>query len=131
MEFDAFTARLGASQGRTAPQSDVSIIGNYAFVLGDDDPGRFAELTTGDFAEIVQQVDVTAHDFVYADMLLRVRSGLPLTYYWEVSITVDNVKVATATCSAGKERTISDLAANTSKLTGFHQVGVRLELMES
>ena len=130
MEFTAFTARLGKSQGRISPRNAVSVSGEYAFVLGDDEPGRVCELAPGDFAEIVQQVDVTEHNFIYADMRLRVPAGLPAQYYWEVSITVDGAQMARIRCEAGKERHITDLAANTSKLTGIHQVGVRLELME-
>ena len=48
---------------------------------------------------------------------------------WEASITVDGIKAARATCPAGRERVLSDLAASVSKVTGVHQVGVRLELV--
>ena len=131
MEFTAFTARLGKSQGRITPRNAVSISGEYTFVLGDDESGRICELSPGDFAEIVQQVNVTEHNFIFADMRLRVPAGMPASYYWEVSMTVDGAKMASIRCDAGKERPITDLAANTSKLSGMHQVGVRLELMES
>jgi len=47
-----------------------------------------------------------------------------------VSIIVDGVKAARATCRAGRKRLLTDLAANVSKLTGLHEVGVRLELLD-
>ena len=60
---------------------------------------------------------------------LRVPAGLVAGLAWEVSITVDGAKAARATCPAGRERVLTDLAANVSKLSGTHQVGVRLELV--
>jgi hypothetical protein len=44
-------------------------------------------------------------------------------------VIVDGAKRARATCAAGRTRSISDLAANVSKLAGSHVVGVRLELV--
>lgn len=131
MEFDAFTARLGVGQGRIEPQNTVPFSGDYVFVLGDDAPGRFFELTAGDHAEVVQAVDLTDHDLVRANLRLRVPSNLPANRTWEVAIVVDGSKRARATCLAGRERLITDLVANVSKMTGLHQLGVRLELMES
>ena len=50
--------------------------------------------------------------------------------FTEASIVVDGTKRATATAKPGRSRTLTDLAANVSKLSGVHQVGVRLELVE-
>ena len=131
MEFDAFTARLGTGQGRIVPKNTISLSGDYVFALGDDEAGRLYNLAPGDFAEVVQDVDLTDHDLVRTNLHFRVPSDLPGDYCWEVSIVIDGVKSAKATCLSARERKITDLAANTSKLTGLHQVGVRLELMES
>jgi hypothetical protein len=98
-------------------------------VLGEDEPGRFFELDAGDRAEVVQDTDLTTVDLVRAWIRLRVPASLAPGLAWEASITVDSAKAARATCPAGRERVLTDLAANVSKLSGTHQVGVRLELV--
>ena len=130
MELDAFTARLGVGQGRIEPTNAIPLSGDYVFVLGEDEPDRFFELAPGDYAEVVQDVDLTEHDLVRTNLHLRVPASLQAEYEWKVAIIVDGSKLAKATCLAGRERNITDLAANVSKMTGVHQVGVRLELME-
>jgi hypothetical protein len=47
---DAFTSRLGLGQGSIRPTSLPAGSGEYAFVLGKDDPGRLFELAFGDRA---------------------------------------------------------------------------------
>jgi len=130
MELDAFTSRLGMGQGRIAPANAPPGSGDHVFVLGEDEPGRFFDLAAGDHAEVVQDTDLTDVSLVRAYLRLRVPASLPSTHGWEASIVVDGVKVARATCRAGRERLFTDLAANVSKLTGLHEVGVRLELVE-
>ena len=129
MELGAFTSRLGLGQGRIQPQGIIAPSGDYVFVLGDDEPGCFFELDAGDRAEMVQDTDLTSVDLVRAWLRLRVPASLPPGLAWEVSITVDGTKAARATCMPGRERLLTDLAANVSKLTGVHQVGVRFELV--
>jgi len=116
MELTAFTSRLGEGQGRLGPG---------VFILGDDEPGRTFDLTTGDHVELTQLVDLTGVTLVRAEMKLRV----PADATWEVSITVDGVKYAALRARRGSERTLSDLAANVSKVSGMHMVGIRLELL--
>lgn len=130
MELDAFTSRLGLGQGRIAPANAPPGSGDHVFVLGEDEPGRFFELAPGDHAEVVQDTDLTDVALVRAHLRLRVPASLRSTHGWEASIVVDGVKAARATCRAGRERLLTDLAANVSKLTGLHEVGVRLELVE-
>ena len=129
MEFDAFTSRLGLGQGRIAPTSPPPGSGEYAFVLGEDDLGRLFDLAPGDHAEVAQDTDLTDVDLVRAHLGLRVPATLPAGFAWEASIVVDGVKLATATANSGRTRTLTDLAANVSKLSGVHQIGVRLELV--
>ncbi len=131
MELDAFRSRLGAGQGRLAPLGAPPMSGDHVFVLGEDEPGRVPELAPGDHAEVVQDTDLTGVDLVRAHLRLRVPVGLPAGLAWEVSIIVDGAKRARATCAPGRERVLTDLAANVSKLAGVHQVGVRLELVEA
>ena len=129
MELDAFRSRLGVGQGRIEPQVVVSPSGDHVFVLGDDEPGRFFELDAGDHAEVLQDTDLTTVDLVRVWLRLRVPESLPAGFAWEADIMVDGVKMAGATCPTGRERVLTDLAANVSKLTGVHQIGVRLELV--
>jgi hypothetical protein len=128
MELDAFTSRLGLGQGRVQPRAGTGG-GEWAFVLGDDEAGHFFELVEGDHADVVQDTDLTGIDFVRAYLALRVPANLPATLAWEASIIVDGAKLAAFTAKPGRTRTFTDLAANVSKLSGMHQVGVRLELV--
>lgn len=128
MELTAFESRLGLRQGRVQQAEAPS--GEYVFVLGDDEAGRIFELAPGDRAEVVQETDLTGVDLLRAHLRLRVPASLPADLAWEVSIVVGGVKHARATCAPGREREITDLAANVSKIAGLHDVGVRLELVE-
>lgn len=125
MELDAFTARLGVTQGRLATSEGV------AFVLGDVDAGRFAELVVGDRVDLVQDLDVTGVALVRVELTLRAPRSLPTDLAWEASVLVDGEKRARVRCAAGRTKHTSELAANVSKLTGVHEVGVRLELVEA
>ena len=127
MALTAFTSHLGTSQGRIP--TPLAAVGDFAFVLGDDEPGRFFELAAGDHAEITQSVDVTAMDFVRASLRLRIPASTPAALAWEASIVVDGTRVAGTTAKRGRERVVTDLVANVSKLTGVHSVGVRLALV--
>jgi len=129
MELDAFTSRLGLGQGRIRPASLAPGSARYAIVLGEDEPGRFFDLAVGDRAEVVQDTDLTGIDLVRAHLGLRVPASVPEGFAWEASIVVDGVKQATATARPGRSRRVTDLAANVSKLSGMHTVGVRLELV--
>ena len=120
MELTAFTCRLGDSQGRLRPG---------AFVLGDDEPGRFSELALGDFIEVTQSADLTGVTLVKSAMLLRIPKSLPAGFAWEVSIIVDGAKYASLRAKPGRQRAVTDLAANVSKQAGLHVVGVRLDLV--
>jgi hypothetical protein len=120
MELTAFTSRLGEGQGRHGPG---------VFVLGDDEPGRTFEFARGDHVEVTQVVELTGVTLVRTSLKVRTPKRMPLGFAWEVSIAVDGVKYSGVTLRAGSERSLDDLAANVSKLTGQHTVGVRLELV--
>jgi hypothetical protein len=124
MELDAFTSRLGDGQGRVvAPDGEIH------FVLGDAEPGRFFDLVPGDRIEVTQSTDLTGVALVRAIVELRVPQSIPPGLAWEASVIVDGAKYARTTCAPGPTRLIRDLAANVSKLSGAHDVGVRLELV--
>jgi len=129
MELTAFTSNLGRGQGRVETPDAPS--GRYAFVLGDLEPGRVFELAPGDHAEVTQQVDLTAAAFVRATLRLRVPRSLPPGLAWEASILVDGLAKASFRARPGRERVVRDLAANVSKLSGLHTVGVRLTLVSA
>lgn len=126
--LSAFTARLGFGQGRVQPKGMQPPGGEYVFVIGDDEPGWRAELVPGDHGQIAQQTDLTGVDLVRATLHLRVPADLPAGLGWEASLMVDGVKRARANCMPGRERTLTDLAVNVSKLSGLHEVAVRFEL---
>ncbi len=133
MARTAFNARLGASQGRleaSAVGSTPAPSGDFVFVLGDAEAGRLHELASGDHVEARQVVDLTDADLVRAQLRLRVPESAPPGWRWVASIRVDGSALAQATCAAGRERVLTDLAANVSKLAGPHEVAVRLALEE-
>ena len=130
MDLTAFTSRLGEGQGRLQPTSASPAGGEWVFVLGDEDPGRLYELAPGDHAELSQDVDVSDADLFRVDLRLRVPDDLPETLVWEAQLRVDGATEASARCKPGRERHLTDLAANLSKLAGVHTRGVRLELVE-
>lgn len=127
MALTAFTSRLGRGQGRLATSKATG--GDYAFVLGDDEPGRPFELAPGDHAEVTQETDLTSVMLVRALLRLRVPASTPTGLAWEASIIVDGAKLAAMRATPGRERLATDLAANVSKLSGLHIIGVRLELV--
>jgi hypothetical protein len=124
MELDAFRSRLGEGQGRieVAP-------GEFRYVLGEVEPGRFFELRVGDYAEIAQSTDLTGVTLIRAHATLKV-SNIPVGFVWEVSILVDGIKTSAMTCGGGRSREITDLAVNASKHVGMHEIAVRLELVK-
>lgn len=124
MALDAFTSRLGDGEGRIPTPA-----GEVRFVLGDGEPGRFFDLVAGDHVDVSQSTDLTGIALVRVLVRLRVPRGVPADRAWEASVVVDGVKRARMTCAPGCTRSITDLAANVSKLTGMHDVGVRLELV--
>ena len=131
MARTAFDARLGASQGRLAAgDGSPAPSGDYLFVLGDAEAGRFHELASGDHVEVRQTVDLTDADLVRAQLRLRVPGSAPPGWRWVASIRVGGNPLAQATCARGRERVLTDLAANVSKLAGLHEVAVRLALEE-
>ncbi|WP_375757360.1 hypothetical protein [Corallococcus exercitus] len=129
MALTAFTSRLGRGQGRLLTPTATG--GDYAFVLGDAEPGRFFELAPGDHAEVTQSTDLTGVMLVRALLRLSVPASTPAGLAWEASIMIDGTKIARMRAKPGRERLVTDLAANVSKLSGVHTVGVRLELVSA
>jgi hypothetical protein len=120
----AFTARLGAGQGR-APDGS----GGHAFVLGQAEPGWRADLEPGDYAEVRQDVDLTGAALVRVRLRLRVPPEVPPGLAWQASLWVGGVRRASARAEPGRTRLLDDLAANVGALRGRHAVAVRLELV--
>jgi hypothetical protein len=127
MALTAFTSSVGRGQGRLPTPNAMD--GEYAFVLGDAEPGCFFELALGDHADVTQSTDLTGVMLVRALLRLSVPASTPAGLTWEASITVDGAKLARMRARSGRERLVTDLAANVSKLSGVHTVGVRLELV--
>ena len=124
-----FTFALGTRQGRIQPTGFAPADGDFAFVLGSDQPGEIFALELGDSVEVLQMVDVTAANFVRVVLHMRNAAQIPAGRNWEVSVVVDGTKQARMVMQRGRTRTRTDLAANVSKLTGIHTIGFRLELI--
>ena len=129
MGLTAFSSRLGLGQGRIRTHRSAS--GEYAFVLGEDEPGRVFALAPGDYAEVTQTTDLTALALLRAILRLRVPASTPAGLTWEAAIIVDGATLARGRAKPGRERLLTDLAANVSKLSGSHLVGVRLSLVNT
>ena len=129
MAFTPFNAALGTRQGRLEPVGFEPTSGDFAFVLGSDRGGDVHDFEIGDQAEVQQDVDLTSENFVRANIRLRNATVVPAGVDWEASITVGGVKKARMLLAPGRTRDRADMAANVSKLTGVHTVGLRLELV--
>ncbi len=129
MTFTPFTFAFGTRQGRIQPRGFDPPDGDFAMVLGSDLLGDAAELEVGDSIEVNQSVDLTAGKFLRAQLRLRNVGTLSSGINWQISIVVDGIKAARMTITPGRQRDRFDMAANVSKLSGFHTVGFRLELI--
>lgn len=129
-DLTPFNARLELDQGRMRPTVSPATAGQFVFVLGCDTDGMAAEIVPGDFTAIEQDVDLTDVDLIRADLVLRTPAEVPDGQAWRVAILVDAVVFASVRGWPGRTRTLADLAANVSKLTGVHEVGFRLDLVE-
>jgi hypothetical protein len=127
MALTAFTSRLGISQGRIRQADDVA--DGYAFILGDAEPGHFAELQPGDYVQVSQNTDLTDVGLVRVRFALRVPKSTPPGFAWNACLLIDHGRAAATSAAPGRERVSSELCANVSKLTGMHEVSVRLELV--
>jgi hypothetical protein len=120
----AFTARLGAGQGRTPDDA-----GGQVFVLGQVEPGWRGDLDAGDYAEVRQDVDLTGVKLLRVRLRLRVPVDVPPGLAWQASLWVGGIRRASARAEPGRTRVLGDLAANVGALRGRHAVAVRLELV--
>jgi hypothetical protein len=118
--MDAFTARLGVSEGRIqrAP-------GDVVFALGDLVPGWTADLAAGDYVEVAQTADLTAVAVVRVTGTLRA----PAVGRWRASLRIGGFDAAVLDGWPGRTRALSDLAANVSAVAGPTEVAVRLSFL--
>ncbi len=123
MTLDAFSAHLGLDQGRLERDG-----GRAVFVLGSLTPGRVFELDVGDYAEVVQEADLTSVDLIRVDATVTTAAA-PAGLAWELAIRVDGVERAARRLRNATGVHIRDLAANVAGLMGLHEVAVRLELV--
>jgi hypothetical protein len=118
--MDAFTARLGVSEGRIE-----RVPGDVVFALGDVVAGWTAGVAAGDFVEVAQTADLTGVAVVRVTGTLRA----PAAGRWRASLRVGGFDVAVLDAWAGRSRPISDLAANVSGLSGHAEIAVRLSFL--
>ncbi len=101
------------------------------FVLGSIEAGCYHELVLNDGAKLVQEVDLTNVDLIRVNWDIRIPDSTPAGYAWEISVLVDDTEKARLTCPPGTRRNLNDLAANVSKITGHHLVGIGIRLIEN
>ena len=129
MAFTPFNAVLGTRQGRLDPKGFMPTTGEYAYVLGSDLSGEMYDFNIGDYSEVTQDIDLSEVNFIRAQIRLRNALEIPQGVNWEASIAIDGEKKTTMKIKLRRTRDRSDMAANVSKLTGVHTVGLRLELI--
>lgn len=122
MGLNCFNSKLGTSQGRIPSGED------FVFVLGDEQPGEFHDIKIGDYAEVVQETDLTGVNLLRVSGNMQIPESTPSDFKWVVSIVIDDLPYVRLTSLSGHSRNITDMAANVSKLSGIHRVGVRLTL---
>ena len=125
MALDAFSAHLGLDQGRLEGNG-----GRAVFVLGSLTPGRVFELGVGDYAEVVQEADLTNVDLIRVDATVTTANA-PAGLAWELAIRVDGAARSARRLRNATGVRVRDLAANVAGLVGPHEVAVRLELVRS
>lgn len=129
MAFTPFDAAMGSRQGRIRPAGFDPTSGEYAFVLGSDATRHLHDFEIGDHAETQQNVDLTGQNLVRAKIRMRNAPEIPAGVNWEASITIDGTRQTAMLLRPGRTRDRADMAANVSKLSGVHLVGLRLELV--
>jgi hypothetical protein len=124
-----FEARIDTQQGRIEPTITPAASGLRAMVLGSDFAGRTADLAPGDFVQVVQDVDLTGIHVIRANMVLKTPGDVPEGWAWRASIAIDGDTAGQA-LGWPKQTRRPDIVANVSKLSGFHTVALRLDLVE-
>lgn len=131
MSLTAWNSALGTHQGRIAPTEATPPEGAFVFVLGSDSPGHFFKLKPGDFSEVAQVADFGDTTLLRARVTVRPPAFVPSGLRWVLSVRIDGAEYAQVGIAVGRERFLSDVAANVSKLSGNHQLAFRLALVGS
>lgn len=131
MALTAWNRALGTAQGRIAPTAVTPPEGGFVFVLGSDEAGYFHKLKPGDFTEVIQSADFGDSKLLRAHVVIRPPAAIPSGLRWVLSTRIDGDEYARVEVAVGRERSLGDVAANVSKLTGEHQLAFRLTLVGS
>ncbi len=129
--LNAWSRGLGIRQGRLRPVGWVPSDGSYAFALGSDTAGEFADLRAGDYASVSQIADIAPGTKVLriSTRLRGPQTDLPAGLNWRFSLFVDDVEATFVELKAGKTFDKVDLAANVAKLSGPHRIEIRVGLI--
>lgn len=134
MSLTPFEAALGRTQGRIRPDGATPSDGSWMLVLGSDLDGVVADgLEAGDYHEASQSLDVTGIELIRVGQLELRDPGdaAAALLAWEASLLIDGSAVSTMRAYAGRSRTISDMVANVSGLSGVHVITLRLSLVNA
>jgi hypothetical protein len=112
----------------------VNIDGEASFVLGLLQSLELEQMTTGDYVEISQDVDLTDLDMIELDCSVIGRSHpglvLPAVYRWDAKIIVDGDVIAQRTIDFSDDKTWNDFRGPVRRNTGTVAIKIRLELIE-
>ena len=130
MSFNGFNFERGVEQGRCAPDH-FSQDGDFALVLGHDEPLTFVRLKVGDMMSVHQTKDVGTTKVLKVRCRCRAPEFMPGTTNWRFSIYVDGVEKTFRICQVGQTVDYVNLAVNLSGLVGAHSIAFVLKLAES
>lgn len=128
MSLTVWNRAMGTLQGRLVPRGFVPPEGSFAFVLGCDLPGFTGRVEVGDFVEVRQQASFGEAKLLRLRAQLRPPTTVPAGILWRFAIRIDGVERVAAMLMPGRTRDRLDLAVNVSKLTGEHELALRLAL---
>jgi hypothetical protein len=130
MAVTAFELRRGLSQQRIQPTGATPHDGDWLMVLGDDQEGRFGNLTAGDWFSLSQTVQLTGLEAIRFNMAdLRVPADADVNgLAWEVAVYVGVTEKARMRGWTGR-RSVADLVIDVHDQSGLQDIGIVLWLV--
>ncbi len=129
MGFNALNYDGGSDQGRCTPDH-FSQNGDYALVLGHDEPLTFQRFRVGDYMVVHQTQDIGSTKLFKVRCRVRGPEEMPNTIRWRFSIFVDGVEKAYRICNTNQTVDYVNMAVNMAGLAGVHAIAFVLKLEE-
>jgi hypothetical protein len=125
--MDVFSFELGQTQGRIEPTLIDAPAGDWVCVLGSELPGRWARLAVGDYVRLAQTGSLTGFDTLRFSLTLLPRTP-PAGAYWWFSFEVGGSEIRGLRLPEDWMRSLIDVGANVTALSGDHEIAFQLEL---